>query len=129
MTASTCPGARSTARSRTATRPRRLSGPRTWAAAPTPPCWPGWNRRWANWRGAPRAGREQARGELAAALRASGEPGTDDALEDLDRVHEELGRRKPDRGRLAQLMDRVTAVITPAGGLLELAHPRRGPPP
>ena len=64
---------------------------------------------------------EQALGELAAALRASGEPGTDDALEDLDRVHEELGRRKPDRGRLAQLMDRVTAVITPVGGLLELA--------
>jgi ABC-type transporter Mla subunit MlaD len=64
---------------------------------------------------------EQALHELAAGLHALGGNDAEDALEDLDRVQDELHRRKPDSGRMSQLMDRVTAVVAPVGGLLELA--------
>jgi hypothetical protein len=64
---------------------------------------------------------ERALRELEAGVRAMGGAGADDALEDLDRVQDELQRRKPDRSRMTQLLDRVTAVVAPVSGLLELA--------
>ena len=64
---------------------------------------------------------EQALRELEAALKAMGGAAADEGLEDLARIQDELRRRKPDRSRVTQLMDRVTAVVAPVGGLLELA--------
>jgi hypothetical protein len=64
---------------------------------------------------------QRALRELEAGVRAIGGAEADDALEDLDRVQDELRRRKPDRSRMTQLLDRVTAVIAPVSGLAELA--------
>jgi ABC-type transporter Mla subunit MlaD len=64
---------------------------------------------------------ERALRDLEAGVRAIGGAEADDALEDLDRVQDELRRRRPDRGRMIELVSRVGAVIAPVSGLVELA--------
>ena len=59
--------------------------------------------------------------ELAARVGELDGPAADDALDDLDRVQDELHRRKPDRGRMIELVSRVSAVVAPVSGLVELA--------
>lgn len=64
---------------------------------------------------------EQALKDLEDGIRQMGGARADDALEDIDRVREEMGRGKPDRGRIAQLVERVAAVVAPVSALAELA--------
>ena len=59
--------------------------------------------------------------ELAARVGELDGPAADDALEDIDRVQDELRRRKPDRGRVVELVGKVSAVVAPVSGLVELA--------
>jgi hypothetical protein len=59
--------------------------------------------------------------ELADQVTELGGPAADDALDDLDRVQDELHRRKPDRSRMIELVSRVGAVVAPVSGLVELA--------
>jgi hypothetical protein len=59
--------------------------------------------------------------ELAARVGELDGPAADDALEDIDRVQDELRRRKPDRGRMVELVGKVSAVVAPVSGLVELA--------
>ena len=60
--------------------------------------------------------------QLEAGVRELGGASAQDALEDIGRVHDELGRGKPDRPRISQLMERITAVVIPVSSLLELAE-------
>jgi hypothetical protein len=60
--------------------------------------------------------------QLEAGLRDLGGARVQDALEDIGRVHHELGSSKPDRSRVSQLMERITAVVVPVTSLLELAE-------
>jgi ABC-type transporter Mla subunit MlaD len=59
--------------------------------------------------------------ELAARVGELGGPAADDALDDLERAQDELRRRKPDGGRMIELVNRVSAVVAPVSGLVELA--------
>jgi hypothetical protein len=68
---------------------------------------------------------ERALEQLAAGIREAGGDHADDALDDVDRVQDELHRRTPDRGRMIQLLERITAVVTPVSGLLEVADHAR----
>ena len=65
---------------------------------------------------------EQVLEELAAGLSRLSCPDAEDALDDIDSVHEEMALRDPDRRRLAELMDRITSAVTPIAGLLQLAR-------
>ena len=64
---------------------------------------------------------ERALKQLEAGIREMGGDHADDALDDIDRVQNELHRRTPDRSRMIQLLERITAVVTPVSGLLEVA--------
>jgi ABC-type transporter Mla subunit MlaD len=59
--------------------------------------------------------------QLEAGLREMGGPPAEDALDDLDRVHAELGHRKPEWARISQLLGRVSAFVAPVSSLVELA--------
>jgi hypothetical protein len=59
--------------------------------------------------------------ELAGQVSEVGGPAADDALDDLDRAQDELRRRRPDRHRMVELVNRVGAVVAPVSGLVELA--------
>jgi hypothetical protein len=65
---------------------------------------------------------EQVLEELAAGLSRLSCPDAEDALDDIDSVHEEMALRDPDRRRLAELMDRITSAVIPVAGLLQLAR-------
>ncbi len=64
---------------------------------------------------------QQLLDELAVRVQELDGPAAADALDDLDRVQDELHRRRPDRSRMIELVSQVGAVIAPVSGLVELA--------
>ena len=64
---------------------------------------------------------ERALQQLEAGIREMDSTQAGDALDDVDRINDELRRRKPDGGRMTQLLERITAVVAPVSGLLEVA--------
>jgi ABC-type transporter Mla subunit MlaD len=60
--------------------------------------------------------------QIEAGLRELGGAHTEDALDDLGRVQDELGHRKPEWARISELLSRVGAVVAPVSSLVELAN-------
>jgi hypothetical protein len=59
--------------------------------------------------------------QLETGLRGMGGGAAEDALDDVDGVRNELVRKTPGRDRLSQLLARISEVVAPVSGLLELA--------
>jgi hypothetical protein len=68
---------------------------------------------------------EQLLSRLADGLHDLGGADAADALDDVDRVREELGRRRPDASRVRDLMDRIAQVVEPAAALVAVANQAR----
>jgi hypothetical protein len=64
---------------------------------------------------------EDLLGKLEAGVRGLRSAEAEDTLDDIAGVRHELRRRTPDRPRISQLLERITAVVTPVAGLLEVA--------
>jgi hypothetical protein len=63
--------------------------------------------------------------QLAEGLAGLGTPGAEGAIDDVERVQGELDHPRPDKSRIGQLMDRITAAIGTASGLLTVASQAR----
>lgn len=59
--------------------------------------------------------------QLTAGIRDADLADSDDAVEDIDRIQGEIIRKKPDRARIKELMERVTRVVAPTSSLLAIA--------
>jgi hypothetical protein len=68
---------------------------------------------------------EDLLGQLEAGLRQLDGAAAEDALDDVAGIRQEMNRRQPEPARLTQLLGRISAVVAPMSGLLELADRAR----
>ena len=63
--------------------------------------------------------------QLERGLRQLNGTAAEDALDDVEGIRQEISRRQPERDRLTQLLGRISAVVAPVSGLLDLADRAR----